>query len=423
MHKIKEIIAGKRAQRGLCSVCSAGDLVIEAALKRAKETNTVALIEATANQVNQFGGYTGMRPKDFAAKVYRIAKAVGLSEDQVVLGGDHLGPFPWRNENIETAMAKATDLVAEYVSAGFTKIHLDTSMRLNGDDPLQKMPDELIARRAASLAATAKKAQRSGEQYVYVLGSEVPIPGGTEEEEAVSVTSPQAFEEVYQCFEDVFAHHDLKSVWEDVVAFVVQPGVEFGEMNVHLYDSGAAKGLTAVLKNYPSICFEGHSTDYQPNDLLRQMVDDGIKILKVGPALTFYQREAIFALEMIEKELYSGQSAELSNFALVLEKEMSEHPEHWIHYYHGDDYNKQLMRKYSLSDRSRYYFSQENVATALNRLICNVDAVGIPYSLISQFMPVQAQKIHGKGGASDAKSLIISRICDCMDDYLKAILE
>jgi len=51
---------------GLTSVCSAHPLVIEAALRHGLNHRSPVLIEATCNQVNQFGGYTGQTPADFA---------------------------------------------------------------------------------------------------------------------------------------------------------------------------------------------------------------------------------------------------------------------------------------------------------------------------------------------------------------------
>ncbi len=60
---------------GIYSVCSAHPLVIEAAIKQAAQDNQLVLIEATSNQVNQFGGYTGMTPKDFAQRVFSLAKS------------------------------------------------------------------------------------------------------------------------------------------------------------------------------------------------------------------------------------------------------------------------------------------------------------------------------------------------------------
>jgi hypothetical protein len=120
---------------GIYSVCSAHPLVIEAACVTANWDQSTVAIEATCNQVNQEGGYTGMRPKDFVDLVYGIADKVGLPWEQVVLGGDHLGPAPWyKKYTAAEAMDKACAMVDEYVAAGFRKIHLDASF-LCKDDP------------------------------------------------------------------------------------------------------------------------------------------------------------------------------------------------------------------------------------------------------------------------------------------------
>ena len=97
---MKEIISRHKAGEhlGICSVCSAHPLVIESALRFDLNTNTKVLIEATSNQVNQFGGYTGMKPADFRDFVYSIAQAVGFPRERLILGGDHLGPNCWQNE-------------------------------------------------------------------------------------------------------------------------------------------------------------------------------------------------------------------------------------------------------------------------------------------------------------------------------------
>ncbi|MFL1089387.1 class II D-tagatose-bisphosphate aldolase non-catalytic subunit, partial [Acinetobacter baumannii] len=92
------------------------------------------LIEATSNQVNQFGGYTGMQPADFRDFVYNIARTVGFPAERIILGGDHLGPNCWQDEPAAVAMEKSIDLIKAYVAAGFSKIHLDASMSC-ADDP------------------------------------------------------------------------------------------------------------------------------------------------------------------------------------------------------------------------------------------------------------------------------------------------
>ena len=82
---------------GITSVCSASPLVLRAACEQAAADEAAVLIEATSNQVDQFGGYTGMTPAGFRDLVGDIADRAGLPRDRVVLGGDHLGPNVWRS--------------------------------------------------------------------------------------------------------------------------------------------------------------------------------------------------------------------------------------------------------------------------------------------------------------------------------------
>ena len=131
---------------GIYSVCSAHPLVIEASVLQALDDDGYLLVEATSNQVDQFGGYTGMKPRDFRRLVLDLARRHGLPEDRIVLGGDHLGPNRWQERPAEEALSYAGDLVASYVAAGFTKIHLDCSMPCADDtDPLEDewLPDGL----------------------------------------------------------------------------------------------------------------------------------------------------------------------------------------------------------------------------------------------------------------------------------------
>ncbi|MDG3085055.1 class II D-tagatose-bisphosphate aldolase, non-catalytic subunit [Vibrio hannami] len=163
---------------GIYSVCSAHPLVIEATLKFELETGNKVLIEATSNQVNQFGGYTGMKPADFVRFVEGIAKSIGFPMDRVILGGDHLGPNCWQKEPAAEAMEKSKTLIHEYVKAGFSKIHLDASMSCADDEvPLDPV---IVAERAAILCQVAENAASSEqkENLTYVIGTEVPVPGG-----------------------------------------------------------------------------------------------------------------------------------------------------------------------------------------------------------------------------------------------------
>lgn len=418
-------------EKGLYACCSANEYVIRAALRRAKENDTVALVEATANQVDQNGGYTGMTPADFHGFLMGLADEEGIPRARVLCGGDHLGPLPWRQMPEAEAMPRAEELVRAYVEAGFSKIHIDTSMRLASDDPAAPLCDAVIARRGAQLCRAAEDAFARYERQhpgspapVYVVGSEVPIPGGAQEnEDSVAVTRPKDCEATLAEFERAFAAQGLSSAWERVVALVVQPGVEFADESVIEYDHDAARELTGWLKTHPGLVFEGHSTDHQPRECLRRMVQDGIAILKVGPALTFALREGLFALERIEQELYGMRDLPLSHFRAVLEQAMLEDTAQWAKYYHGSTAQKRYARAFSYSDRARYYLTSGKVKAATETLLKNLDTTGIPLALLSQYLPVQYARVHAGALSARAADLLVDRVGDCIDDYLYAVLE
>ena len=425
-----EIIDARKAGRnvGIYSCCSANEYVITASLERGLQTNSSVLIEATANQVNQFGGYTGMVPSDFVSFVYAIADKLGFPRNRLILGGDHLGPLLWQKDPEAVAMDKAKVLIHQYVSAGFSKIHLDTSMKVADDDPDTRLSDQVIARRAAILCEVAEAASASLRadhpefpQPVYIIGSEVPIPGGAQQDEdSVHVTTADEFRITLSAFRDAFLSRGLEDAFNRVIGVVVQPGVEFGDTFVLDYDPAAAKDLTAALKEYDGIVFEGHSTDYQTADNLRAMVCDGIAILKVGPALTFAMREAIFALNDVEEEVLGSSGIPLSNFRKILDQKMLELPGYWEKHYQGDALQKAFKRKYSYSDRCRYYFADPDINHSLDILMHNIDNHPIPLNILSQYLPVQYKRIRDQELTFSAAGIIKDRVKDTIDDYLYA---
>ncbi len=413
---------------GVPSFCCANKIVIEAILDQAKRSDDTVLIEATSNQVNQNRGYTGMTPQDFTDFVYRIADKLRFSHSKIILGGDHMGPLPWVDLPEAEAMANAEVLVRACVQAGYQKIHLDTSMRL-GDDPLDKpLEDAVIADRGARLYRACedefcKLLQRDPNAVhpVYVIGSEVPIPGGSQEEEdTVAVTTPERFEKTLLAYHQKFIELGLMDAWKYIIAMVVQPGVEFGNREIHHYDRIEAHKLCEELKKYPDIVFEGHSTDFQSPRKLREMVEDGIAIIKVGPALTFALREALFALAHIEDELL-GDSPVKSNFAAVLEHEMVSNPKNWVKYYHGSESDMALDRKYSFSDRCRYYFANERVERAVLRLFDNLASVDIPLGMLHQYMPLQYIKVRDGKLRMDPRELAKDGVVALVEDYNYAV--
>lgn len=424
LHPLKKIVDQNRSgvPVGVCSVCSSNEFVIESAMEESRRYRSTLLIEATANQVNQSGGYTGMTPRAFRSYVLGIAERAGFPAEDIVFGGDHLGPLTWKSEKAEDAMEKAKALVALFAGAGFTKIHLDTSMRL-GDDADGRLDPEIIAERGASLCEAAERSlDLSGNacRPVYVIGSEVPIPGGAQAEEGLTVTSAENFAETVGLFKDSFLKHGLERAWENVIAVVVQPGVEFGSHTVHDYNRVEAQNLIHAVGRYPNLVFEGHSTDYQKQSSLKQMVEDHIAILKVGPALTFAFREGLMALEQMERDLLSGQQ-DLSDFSSALENAMLKNPSNWKRYFRGSEIQQRLDRKYSYSDRCRYYFADAAVRGAVGRLFRNLDTVSLPMPVISQYFPSAYWKIRNGVMKGTPKDLARERIRETLDLYYSAV--
>ena len=294
MSALLDIVAANRMgeARGIPSWCTAHPQTLRAILAEYREDSGPILVEATCNQVNQFGGYTGMTPSAFRTFVEGLAIAEGVDPARLILGGDHLGPNPWKSEPAARAMAKACDLVAAFVDAGFSKIHLDASMPC-ADDGL--LAEETIAGRAADLCAVAEG--RGGGDLAYAVGTEVPIPGGeTEALDALAVTTPAAVEHTWRLHERAFAARGLQGALGRVIGIVVQPGVDFGNDTIFRFDAPKAAALSTAVKRLPGLVFEAHSTDYQRAKRCALVVGH-FAILKVGPELTFAFRQAALALE------------------------------------------------------------------------------------------------------------------------------
>ena len=239
--------------------------------------------------------------------------------------------------------------------------------------------------------------------------------------QSVSATRPADCKKTLASFEQAYIYTGLEEAWKRVIGLVVQPSVEFGDSDIFVYARGKAADLTGSLKNWPQGVFEGHSTDYQPREALRAMVEDGIAILKVGPTLTFGLREALFSLEMMEKELYFGRSCHFSDFQEVFEQAMLDQPANWQKHYHGDAFERHFARKSSYSDRARYYLPDSKVDESIGILIRNINDVPIPLTLLSQYMPLQCQSVQAGHIKPTAEDLIQDHIGNNIDDYLYAV--
>jgi D-tagatose-1,6-bisphosphate aldolase subunit GatZ/KbaZ len=414
--KLDELVAAQKRgeKRGVPSICSSHPWVLKAAL----HGDATVLIESTCNQVNQDGGYTGMTPDQFIACVNRIARENNFPLEKLAFGGDHLGPNPWKDEPVSSAMQKSAVLVSEYVKAGYTKIHIDCSMRL-GDDPIGPLVPEFSAKRTAQLVKVAEGSSRGkGSNLCYIIGTEVPNPGGAQLDcEQLHITEVEDVQQTlnltYQSFKDA----GIESAWEKVIAVVVQPGVEFGDDYIIPYKRVLAKKLSRYIEGTPFI-YEAHSTDHQSRKDLTHLVEDHFAILKVGPALTFAFREAIFTLATIEDELIPEASR--SRLVHVIDDVMVRNPKYWRSYYIGTENELSFARKYSLSDRIRYYWNNPEVQAAINKLLENLNNISIPNSLLHQYDLTQSRRVLTGNLALAPEQIIFNRIIAVLDNYKAA---
>ncbi len=405
---------------GITSVCSAHPLVLRAAVAQAVADGTSALIEATSNQVDQFGGYTGLRPAQFRDLVFGLAQEEGLPQERVLLGGDHLGPNSWRGLPAEEAMSRAEDLVAMYVDAGYSKIHLDCSMACADDTAA--LSDETVAARAVRLARVAElvaAGRGPGAAPVYVVGTEVPVPGGAHHTIAsLSATSADAARATLTAHEKAFAAAGLGAAWERVVALVVQPGVEFDSASVVDYRRAGNAQLGTVLDDTSHTVFEAHSTDYQTVERLTELVEDHWAVLKVGPGLTFALREALFALAAIENEIVDSPLR--SDLPEVVDQTMLADPRWWRGYYSGGPDTERLARRYSYSDRLRYYWPDDRIVAAVDALFANLETVDVPLPLLSAHLPRQYDRVRAGTLYPAPRSLAVDYVRDILRGYARA---
>jgi len=403
---LRDIIRRNRNGEAIAvpSVCSAHPDVVRASLRRAQTLDRAIVIEATSNQVNQDGGYTGMTPADFISFVHRLAGETQTDRARIIFGGDHLGPQAWRNLPADQAMAKARTLVRDYVQAGFTKIHLDCSEGCAGESA--QLDDSITVPRAADLGRICRDA--SSTDLLYVVGTEVPPPGGARHDDHVDIpaTSPDAARATLDAHMAAFA--DIG----EIGGLVVQPGVEFTPMTVHHLPLTRDPGLRAAISHHPGVCLEAHSTDYQHPQAFVRLAELGFAFQKVGPALTFAYRQALYSLDLL-RHLTGGQASLQS----AMEQIMRDSPGYWQGHYHGNENSLHLQRHFALADRIRYYWPLPKAQQAVTALLNDIGQQTLPDPLLLQvFSPATLDRAVNLGGPQ-VQSLITAQIQLALDPY------
>ncbi len=407
---LTEIVARNRAGETVAipSICSAQPDVLRASMKWAERKNRPIVIEATSNQVNQDGGYTGKTPVDFVADIDAMSKECGVSRDRITLGGDHLGPQAWRKLSADAAMEKARVLVADYVAAGFGKIHLDCSEGCAGEDA--QLPDEVTAARTTDLARVCETAAPD-RSILYVIGTEVPPPGGARVDESgdIPATTPKSALATLSAHEEAFEAQGLNDLKPRIAGLVVQPGVEFSPMHVHHMPLDRDPALRDVMMSWPGLCLEAHSTDYQHPAVFGRLAELGFAFQKVGPALTFAYRQALYALD--NALAIAGKGV---GIMATMEGLMTAEPGYWQGHYAQEN---QVARHVGLADRIRYYWPNPVAQNAVLMLRQEAESRTLPEPLLWQvFAPNVLDRAEELDG-TQVQRLIDAQIEIALDPY------
>ncbi|WP_108815538.1 class II D-tagatose-bisphosphate aldolase non-catalytic subunit [Loktanella sp. Alg231-35] len=399
---LRDIIQRNRAGAAVAipSVCSAQPDVLRASLGLAQRLGRQVVIEATSNQVNQDGGYTGMTPRGFIDFVHGIADSAAVDRDLIIFGGDHLGPQAWRSHDVGHAMDKAETMLRDYVAAGFGKIHLDCSEGCAGE-PAQ-LGDAQTAMRSAQLARICTEV---ADDLLFVVGTEVPPPGGAraDEEGDIPPTDPAAARATLDAHDQAFG--DMAPL---IGGLVVQPGVEFSPTAVHHMPLDRDPGLIDSIADRPGVCLEAHSTDYQNPAVFPRLAELGFAFQKVGPALTFAYREALYGLDQLRDPLGGLQSA--------MEAVMLADPSKWQNHYEGSDAALYQQRHFGLADRIRYYWPTVEAQSAVTDLLSSF-SVAIPDAKLQTVFGADLLDRAANGSGDQITRLIDAHISLALEPY------
>lgn len=345
-------------KKPLPSFCTSNFDVIKAIFLYVKKKKYPVLLECTSNQVNQFGGYTGLNPREFNKKVKSLNSEIKIRKENIILGADHLGPLPWKNFDKKKAFLNAKQLLRLIVKENFTKIHLDTTIKCRNDKNLNL---EEIRSRFLELFNIIPK--RKLNKIYFVAGSEVPFAGGGDFNQNISKL--EDIKNDYLIYDSAINFNKSQKEF----ALVIEPGMSFTNNKVF---KPKIKNLKKIIKfsRKKRIFFEAHSTDYQKMNVLKKLVKANFKFLKVGPELTFKYHDSLKFMLNLEKKIIPKN--DLSKLNENLKKIMNKNKKYWKSYYKGSISKINYLKFNSKLDRIRYYWSDKLIEKSKKKLFKNI---------------------------------------------------
>tara|TARA_Y100000768_G_scaffold388875_1_gene388155 strand:- start:1296 stop:2522 length:1227 start_codon:yes stop_codon:yes gene_type:complete len=354
--------------KALPSFCTANMDVLKSIMFFCNLKKLPCLIECTSNQVNQDGGYTKKTPKKFIKEILNLRKKIKLNKNQLFIGGDHLGPLPWKNKIKKVAIKNSIKLIESFLNEKFCKIHIDTSIKCKDDVIFN---NEIIFERTKKILENLKIRRKIKNRFL-IIGSEVPLSGSGDSKKIVLTNIKQVINECKK-FRQVLK----KSKFEKNRKFglVVEPGMKYMHRLIKKPDLKKFhnKKIFSTKNNF---VFEAHSTDYQPLSILKKLVHNNFKFLKVGPELTYNYSRSLFFMENIENKLFKKKTSFIKTNIF---NSMKKNDKYWLGYYNYK--NKNLFLESKL-DRMRYYFNYFNVDNSIKTLKKNINSISLEKILI-----------------------------------------
>jgi D-tagatose-1,6-bisphosphate aldolase subunit GatZ/KbaZ len=351
--KIDKILKNK----ALPSFCTSNMDVIKTILYFCRVKKLPCLIESTSNQVNQHGGYTKKTPKIFVKEILNLKKKIKFDSKKLFLGGDHLGPLPWKKKNNSIAMKNSISLINDYLEQNFCKIHIDTSIKCKNDKYINS---EIVLNRSNEILNNSRIKKKIEKKFL-VLGTEVPLAGSGVNKKLIPTNKKQITTEVLN-IKKIFKKIGLKNKF---FGLVIEPGMKYGHSTIKKpsFANFVTKRNISIKNNF---FYEAHSTDYQPKEILKKLVKNNFKFLKVGPELTYNYSRSLFFMENIEKKKNKLKN---SNIKKTILSSMLKNKKYWNDYYTK---NHKLLLNSKL-DRMRYYLDTKVVKKSIRTLKKNIN--------------------------------------------------
>jgi D-tagatose-1,6-bisphosphate aldolase subunit GatZ/KbaZ len=218
-----------------------------------------------------------------------------------------------------------------------------------------------------------------------------------------------------------FQSAGLTAAWARVCAVVVHTGAAFSPVAVQPYVAKRLQPLVSMIRQEKHLVLEAHSTDFQTEHALTAMVNDHCGVLKVGPALTYALREALFALAKIEKKtLGARKGVRLSHLPATMERLMVGDPGFWQAYYQGSAQEQAHLRQHAFSDRIRYYWARPEAEAARQQLFRNLRRYPPSLDLVRNELPEAGAKIRDGRLANDPEAIVLDRIGRVAGRYARA---